>query len=326
MNCIFNSFDKKTANPFLQANKNDPGKFMFPTSTELTQAAQFPKQSRTFSFGNATSGSQPQQFQPLFQPPQQPFQPLFQPPQQPFQPLFQPPQPFQPLFQPKQSEQTETFYKLFSDPLDGSHINAKQKIPVKITKFTSNIPIEKLLAILSSDSYVRDENITTVTQLNPGCDPNDITKVAPFAVAAFVDESVTIALTPLTKLHVKFLQELVQETPKNGDDVWNCATYLATTYGLHTVVHSINEARHLKSLIIQKQQISPEVAFVIALHAFATNDNKPHEVMSVSKLHSDTTAKLASDMCMASYGLSWILETQTLDYIRKHKDTYILQL
>jgi hypothetical protein len=203
--------------------------------------------------------------------------------------------------------------------------SAPQQTPVRITKHTPKIiSIEKVLAILTSDSYVRDEDITTVSQLRPTCDPKDVTKVAPLAVAAFVDDSATTPLTQLPKVHVKFLQELIQETPKSEDDVWKCATGLATAYGMHTVVQIINAARPHKTLTLQQQQITPEIAFVLALHAFVTNNDRPHDVMSVSKRHSEGTAKLAADMCMASYGLSWILDTQTPDYISKHRDTYIL--
>jgi hypothetical protein len=55
-----------------------------------------------------------------------------------------------------------------------------------------------------------------------------------------------------------------------------------------------------------------------------TNNDRPHEAMTVSKRYSKDVAKLTTDMCMASYGLSWILETQTSDYISKHRNTYIL--
>jgi len=195
---------------------------------------------------------------------------------------------------------------------------------VKLTKYTSKITIEKVIALLSSEWYVKDEDITAISQLNPACDAKDVTKVAPLAAAVFVDETSIASLTQLPKIHVKFLQELVQETVKTEEDVWNRAIDLATSHGMYNIIQYINEVRPHKTLTIQQQRITPEIAFVLAVHAFVTNNNRPHEVMTVSKKYSKDVAKLAADMCMASYGLSWILETQTQDYIRKHRNTYIL--
>ena len=349
MNCIFDSFNKEeaTANPFLQSNRNDPGKFTFPSGATLAQAAQVSKGQHTSSGPTFSLFSTQQPQQSLFSP-QQPQQSLFstQQPQQslfstqqPQQSLFSPQQPQQSLFSPQQPQQS-----LFSTPqpqtsfLGGSSLSAgrvesteqsnplnlaSQQMTVRLTKYTTKITIEKVIALLSSEWYVRDEDITTVSQLNPVCDAKDVTKVAPLAVAAFVDESVTVPLTQLPKIHVKFLQELVQETVKTEDDVWKLVIDLATSYGLYDIVHYINATRPHKTLIV-KQQITPEIAFALAVHAFVTNNDRPHNVMSVSKRYSKTAAKLAADMCMASYGLGWILETQTPDYISKHRNTYIL--
>jgi hypothetical protein len=195
---------------------------------------------------------------------------------------------------------------------------------VKLTKYTPKITTEKVLALLSSEWYVKDEDITVISQLNPVCDAKDVTKVAPLAAAAFVDESVMVPLTQLAKIHVKFLQELVQETVETEEDVWNLAIYLTTSHEMYNMVQIINAARPHRTVTIQRHLITPEVAFVLAVHAFATNNNKPHDVMTVSEKYSKDVAKLAADMCMASYGLGWILETQTQDYISKHGDTYIL--
>lgn len=195
---------------------------------------------------------------------------------------------------------------------------------VRLTKYTPEITTEKVLALLSSEWYVRDEDITTVSQLNPSCDAKDVTKVAPLAVAAFVEEPVIESLAPLPKIHVKFLKELVRETIKTEEEAWKCATNLAYSHGLYTVAQYINAARSQKALVINNQQITPEMAIVLALHAFVTNNERPHQAMTISRRHSKETAKLVADMCMASYGLSWILETQTHDYINKHRNTYIL--
>lgn len=198
---------------------------------------------------------------------------------------------------------------------------------MKLTKYTSKITTEKTLALLSSEWYVRNKDNTVISQLAPACDAKDVTKVAPLAVAAFVDKSVLEPLVQLPKIHVKFLQELVQETVKTEEDVWKCVTNLATAHGLYIIVQYINAVRPHKTVTIQQQQITPEIAFVLAVHAFVTNNDRPHDVMSVCKGYKDAgnaTAKLAADMCMASYGLSWILGTQTPDYISKHRNTYIL--
>ncbi len=357
MNCIFDSFNKKeaTANPFLKPNRNDPGKFTFPTGAALAQAAQFskgqaPQSGPSFSFGsNATSGAAGFSFAPSststgsfgfgqatrpIGPTQTPFA---QPPQQTF---FQQPQPLFPTQTPQAlfpSQQSQSLFPSSQSFLGVSgagtsqafaSINATpQQAAVKLTKYTSKITTEKTLSLLSSEWYVKDGDITVVSQLAPVCDAKDVTKVAPLAVAAFVDESVLAPLVQLPKIHVKFLQELVQETVKTEEGVWECVTSLATAHGLYNIVQYINAVRPHKTLTIQQQQITPEIAFVLAVHAFVTNNDRPHDVMSVCKGYKDAgsaTAKLAADMCMASYGLSWILEAQTSDYISKHRNTYIL--
>lgn len=362
MNCIFDSFNKKeaTANPFLQPNRNDPGKFTFPTGAALAQAAQFskgqaPQSGPSFSFGsNATSGTAGFSFTPsttstgsfgfgqTTQPTGPTPTPFTQPPQQTF---FQSPQPLFPTQTPQTlfpSQQPQSLFPSSQSFLgvsgDGTSqafasivsINTTpQQAAVKLTKYTSKITTEKTLALLSSEWYVKYEDITVISQLAPACDAKDVTKVAPLAVAAFVDESVLAPLVQLPKIHVKFLQELVQETVKTEEDVWKRVTSLATTHGLYNIVQYINAVRPHKTLTIQHQQITPEIAFVLAVHAFVTNNDRPHDVMSVCKGYKDagsTTAKLAADMCMASYGLSWILETQTPDYISKHRNTYILSI
>ena len=338
MNCIFDSFNKKEAatNPFLKPNRNDPGKFTFPTGSALAQAAQASKgqvqSGPSFSFGanNATSGAvdgfvalstipfltgsfrfgQPTLFAQHPFPTQQPL--LF--PTQIQHPLQQP----QPPFLYVSGAGSSSFASI------ASIANAPQQTSVKLTKYTSKITTEKVLALLSSEWYVKDEDITTISQLSPACDVKDVTKVAPLAVAGFVDESVLNPLTQLPKTHIKFLQELVQETVKTEDDVWKCVIDLATSHGLYNIVQYINAVRPHKTLTIQQQQITHEIAFVLAVHAFVTNNDRPHEAMTVSKRYSKDVAKLTTDMCMASYGLSWILETQTSDYISKHRNTYIL--
>ena len=370
MNCIFDSFNKKeaTANPFLQPNKNDPGKFTFPTGSALAQAVQAqgvskaPTSGPSFSFSNTTSGvagsagsgfggfggsstnftsgsfgfGHPTQT-PSFAPPTQ--QPRFGHPTQtpsfaPFFPTQQPqslfPAQTQQTFFPSQQPQSlfpssQSFLGVSGAGSSLASINtAPQQTSVKLTKYTSKITIEKVIALLSSEWYVKDEDITVISQLNPACDAKDVTKVAPIAAAVFVDETSIAPLTQLPKIHVKFLQELVQETVKTEEDVWERVIDLATSHGMYNIIKYINAVRPHKTLTIQQQQITPEIAFVLAVHAFVTNNDRPHEVMTVSKRYSKDVAKLAADMCMASYGLSWILKTQTQDYIRKHRNTYIL--
>jgi len=353
MNCIFDSFNKKEAatNPFLKPNRDDPGKFTFPTGSALAQAAQAskgqaPQSGPSFSFGanNATSGavggfvaSSTTPFSTGsfgFGQPTTPFAPPTQqhpfPTQQPQSLLFptQIQQPLSPSPQPQSlfpSSQSFLGVRGAGSSPFASIANAPQQTSVKLTKYTSKITTEKVLALLSSEWYVKDEDITIISQLSPACDVKDVTKVAPLAAAGFVDESVLNPLTQLPKTHIKFLQELVQETVKTEDDVWKCVIDLATSHGLYNIVQYINAVRPHKTLTIQQhQQITHEIAFVLAVHAFVTNNDRPHEAMTVSKRYSKDVAKLTADMCMASYGLSWILETQTSDYISKHRNTYIL--
>ena len=174
MNCIFDSFNKEeaTANPFLQSNRNDPGKFTFPSGATLAQAAQVSKGQHTSSGPTFSlfSTQQPQQSlfstqqpqQSLFSP-QQPQQSLFSP-QQPQQSLFSPQQPQQSLFSPQQPQQS-----LFSTPqpqtsfLGGSSLSAgrvesteqsnplnlaSQQMTVRLTKYTTKITIEKVIALV----------------------------------------------------------------------------------------------------------------------------------------------------------------------------------
>lgn len=314
MNCIFESFNKKEAmaNPFLQQNKDDPGRFTFPTTgVGIAQAAQA---SKPFSGTTSGVGSEPSSnifksfthSQSLFSTPLQLTQP------NPLQSLFTTPQPQSIFTTQSLSNNFNTF-----------HVSDANNTSVRLTKHTSKIKIEKVLALLSSEIYIKDD-ISTVSQLNPSCDVNDVTKVAPLAIAAFVDESVMIPITKLPMLHVKFLQDLILETFKTEEDMWKSVTELAISYGLYNVVQYINAARTCRTISIQQYNITSEVAFVLAVHAFITNNDKPHDVMRMSWRYSKETAKLAADMCMASYGLNWVLDTQTHSYINKHKDTYIL--
>lgn len=342
MNCIFDSFNKKeaTANPFLQPNKNDPGKFTFPTCSALAQAAQLSsgqaaQSGPSFSFRTRTSGfagftpSSTTTFSGFGHTTRQTGAPFAQTPQQSLFPAQQPQSLF-PSSQPFLGVRDGVAQIYGSYVGSNSHMfntinTAPQQTSVRLTKHTPKITIEKVLALMSSEWYVKDEDITVVSQLAPACDPKDVTKVAPIAVAAFVDESALAPLVQLPKTHVKFLQELVQETVKTEEDVWKCVTNLATSHGLYNVVQYINAVRPHKTLTMQPQQINPEIAFVLAVHAFVTNNNRPHDVMTMCKGYKDAaTMKLAADMCMASYGLSWILETQTPDYISKHRNTYTL--
>ena len=203
---------------------------------------------------------------------------------------------------------------------------------MRLANYTQ-ISIDKVLALLSSESYVYDENLTNVSQLNPSYDTNDITKIAQLAVAVFVTADAITPLAQLPKIHIKFLQALVQDNIKTEDDAWKCAIGLATSHGLSTLAQYIKSARPCKTIPIVNEQITPDIAFVLALHSFITNNNRPHDAMSMSKKHSEQSKeqskvviKLTADMCMASYGLGWILETetQTSDYINKHMNTYIL--
>ncbi len=168
-----------------------------------------------------------------------------------------------------------------------------------------------------------DENLTNVSQLNPSYDTNDITKIAQLAADADADAITPLAQLP--KIHIKFLQALVQEDNiKTEDDAWKCAIGLATSHGLPTLAHYIKSARPCKTIPIVNEQITPDIAFVLALHSFITNNNRPHDAMSMSKKHTKVVIKLTADMCMASYGLGWILETETQTYINKHMNTYTL--
>jgi len=345
MNCIFDNFNKKEATPFLQPNRNDPGKFIFPTTgTALAQAVQA-------TSGSVFTFSQPQKDQPqkslftanqpsLF-PAQQPQKSLFtanQPSlfpaqQEPQKSLFTANQPSlfpaqKSLFTANQSSLFPAQKSLFTANQPSLFLAPQPQKPltsVRLTKYTSNISTEKILALLSSEYYARDEDITAVTQLNPVWDTNDVLRVAPIAVAAFVDKNV-IPFAQLPKIHVKFLQDLVQETVNTEEDVWKLVIDLATSHGLLNIVNYINMVRPHKTLSIQQQHITSEIAFVLAVHAFVTNNDRPHDVMTVSKQYSKDTAKLAADMCMANYGLSWILKMQTSDYINKHKNTYIISV
>jgi len=388
MSCYEFKKEHLSNNPVIKEKKNEPGKFHFPTATELGQASQFhlvgcsTTPGPTFSFSQPQSIQQPQSLFSFSQPqsiqqpqakslfasqqpqpqnifPSQQPQSLF-PSQQP-QSLFpsqqpqnifpsQQPQSLFPSQQPQNifpsqqpqakslfpsqqpqakslfpSEQSQNTYQLFPQTSNSSSIfNNATETPLRIVKYTTKVSTEKMLAILTSESYVNDENINYLSQLSLTCDKEDVTKVAPLALLTLEDSSAT-PTTQLAKLHIKFLKELIQETIKSEEDVWNSTIRLATMYGMQTMVQLINMTRPINALTFPEQHITPEISFVLALHAFATNNDNPQNVMSASKRYSKGTAKLAADMCMASYGLGWILNADDKSkYISKHKDTYTI--
>jgi hypothetical protein len=392
MSCYEFKKEHLSNNPVIKEKKNEPGKFHFPTATELGQASQFhlvgcsTTPGPTFSFSQPQSIQQPQSLFSFSQPqsiqqpqakslfasqqpqakslfasqqpqpqnifPSQQPQSLF-PSQQP-QSLFpsQQPQNIFPSQQPQAkslfpsqqpqakslfpsqqpqakslfpSEQSQNTYQLFPQTSNSSSIfNNATETPLRIVKYTTKVSTEKMLAILTSESYVNDENINYLSQLSLTCDKEDVTKVAPLALLTLEDSSAT-PTTQLAKLHIKFLKELIQETIKSEEDVWNSTIRLATMYGMQTMVQLINMTRPINALTFPEQHITPEISFVLALHAFATNNDNPQNVMSASKRYSKGTAKLAADMCMASYGLGWILNADDKSkYISKHKDTYTI--
>jgi len=207
-------------------------------------------------------------------------------------------------------------------------------IPIRITvvKKTTGITMNKLIAIMSSevycDSYLTNKNIMDIPQLKPEYDSHDITKIAPASIITFVQqgkEIVTNNLARLIKLHLNFLHELIsEEILKNTEDVLEYVIESAKSLNLYNIVRHINDMKEDKFNI--PETITPDYAFVIAFYCFITNDNKPLDVMNTSRRYSKQVHKLACDMCMASYGLTWLLGSETDIYINKHKNTYILSL
>jgi hypothetical protein len=186
--------------------------------------------------------------------------------------------------------------------------------------------MDKLLALMSSEMYNNGKDLFTVSVLNPRCEVNDVVKTAPLAAAAFVDDSVLKHVSqPLVKMHIALLQDLIQETLQTEDDVWNRATELAKRHELATIVSYVNNVRSLKDLntsLYQNQPIDSE--YVLALYIFINNNDKPDKALEASRRCSSTVSKLVIDMCMASYGLSWLLKARTQEYIVKHNNTYVL--
>jgi hypothetical protein len=199
---------------------------------------------------------------------------------------------------------------------------ARPQIPINVTRFTNAISTEKLLAILSSEQFANCRDLHTEERLKPTYDPNDITKVAPFAVIALIDEKVEEKLSPLPRVHMKFLQNLMKETLNNDQGAWDCALKLATENNLQTVAQYITIMKDKKN-VPEVSLRNPEIAFVLALHIFINNGN-PHVAFAKTDKYPRNVVKLVVDMCMASYGLKWILESDLPEYIIKHKDTYIL--
>lgn len=313
MNCIFDNFNKRKATPFLEPHRNDPKKFMFPSTSQVAQAAAHAQGKPLWGTSGSlfsSTGTRDTLFGTTGQPQEQ----FHIPAHRQFQPLFPLPDQFNvPL------HNSQPFLNLTSSELFQTSI--------RLTRCTSKVSMGKVLAILSSELYANGANLTTVTKLNPKCDSKDVTQVAPFAIAAFVDANVLESSTRLCKIHVQFLQELIQETVKTVDEMWKCALNLTSKHGLSVLLPYITTAQIHKTLTIQKEHITPEVAFVLALHAFITNDDHPHDALKdASKYQSKIVLKLTSDMCMASYGLNWILDVQTQDYIEKHQNTYVLSI
>jgi hypothetical protein len=205
---------------------------------------------------------------------------------------------------------------------------ARPQIPINVTKFTNAISTEKFLAIMSSEQFANCRHLHE-ERLQPTCDPNDITKVAPFAVIALIDEKVEEKLSPLPRVHMKFLQNLMKETLNNVQGAWDCALKLATENNLQTVAQYITimkdemDVRVPEGFFRNPEIANPEIAFVLALHIFINNGN-PHVAFAKTDKYPRNVVKLVVDMCMASYGLKWILESDLPEYIIKHKDTYIL--
>jgi hypothetical protein len=307
--CIFETFNKKkaVANPFIKTSST-PGKYIFPnTGTGLAQAVQYNlgKPTETLKFNIGGNGSTPQfNFAPLFTPTSQPLSTIPE------------------VTNPKQIQTSQSLFQKNQSPSPFDKLNNEsQKIDIRLTKYTSDISIEKVIAVLSSEAYTLNEDLSVVSQLNPCINSADITKVAPLTIVSFVEDNVSMPM--LSKLHLDLLRILVVEKVTTEEDVWNFVYNKSVIYNLQTIIKYINVVKSINLLTQPEEyEITPEVAFVLALHAFITNNDRPY--LAVKVYSNKQVRKLTVDMCMASYGLTWVLDTQTQDYVRKHRNTYIL--
>lgn len=327
MFCDKDHFDRNDLinNPHFKPDPNSPGKYLFPKDGKgYAQAVQykmnssqqkftlFPSASQTFSFPSAS--------QQTFSFPLKISTPSI------FSSATFPSATFPSATQPSATQSLDIF------PSHPSFLHEETgAIPIRITviKKAMGITMNKLIAIMSSEIYsnlyLTNKNIMDIPQLKPEYDSRDITKIAPASIVTFTQKNVTDNLGRLMKLHLNFLHELIfEEIFQNNEDVLEYVIESAKSLNLYNIVRHINDMKEDKFNI--PEIITPDYAFVIALYCFITNDNKPSDVMNTSRRYSKQVYKLACDMCMASYGLTWLLGSETDIYINKHKDSYILSL
>lgn len=203
--------------------------------------------------------------------------------------------------------------------------SSKKNHSIRLTKYVeSKVSVEKILAILSGELVLRNENILAVPKLeiDARVGMDKLTNVGILSIVDFVDK--VKAIPKLHLLHVKFLQELIQETVKTSDQAWDKLEQLADENEMSEINHFVNFIRRVKDLRVERSDLSDELRFILAVHCFLSNDNNPIKAVTDARQCSEEVTKLVIDMCMASYGLGWILGDRTTEFVSVMKDTYVI--
>ncbi|ATE87061.1 hypothetical protein 3TG000055 [Iridovirus CN01] len=191
--------------------------------------------------------------------------------------------------------------------------------------------MNKIIALASGEFYLKNGFLSNRGKLNPEFDEKDITKISQSCPISFVDQNVMLNMSSISKLHVLFLRELYRETITTVEQAWEFVSQMSLNMGLSEIHSCIQYARNFSEDLengVTRDDIQDEnISYVLALYIFLLNDDKPKNVVAACKKFSPKIHKLGIDMCMASYGLAWLFDSNLIEmnkYINFHKNTYAL--
>jgi hypothetical protein len=148
---------------------------------------------------------------------------------------------------------------------------------------------------------------------------------APFSILSFIELN-DHSLTELQKFYIKFLQNIIKNNLTddwNEIQIWENASLTAQYFNLSQLLSWIKEIYNYSNLNLIKFSSDEEI-FLYSLWCFSKFGKHPFEAIEISKKFGFEVKKLTVDMCMAFYGISWILPEESEDFINDHKKHFCI--
>jgi|688.fasta_scaffold03124_17 hypothetical protein len=200
---------------------------------------------------------------------------------------------------------------------------------IYIKKKTDQISSEKVLALVSSEYFtlndILDEGFLKTTT------GSSLTMTAPFCILSFIESfsEPNYYLTELQKFYIKFIQNIIKNDLNNEDEDWNenqfweNASETAKYFNLNQLLEWIKEIYNCLDLNLIDFS-SEEQIFLYSLWCFSKFGNHPFTAIEKAKTYGINVKKLTIDMCMAFYGISWILLEETEEFLNNHKQNFCI--